>query len=101
MNYLANLLLSDESTSILVGNFIGDLVRGNQFSTLDPAIQRGILLHRAIDRFTDTHPVVRRSKQRAQTVTGRYASVVIDVFYDHFLARDWAFHHAMSLPEYA
>ena len=46
-------------------------------------------------------PVVHRSKQRAQTVTGRYASVVIDVFYDHFLARDWAFHHAMSLPEYA
>ena len=101
MNYLVHLLLSDESTSILVGNFIGDLVRGNQFSTLDPAIQRDILLHWAIDRFTDVRLVVRRSKQRAQTVTGRYASVVIDVFYDHFLAHDWAFHHAMSLPEYA
>ena len=45
--------------------------------------------------------MVRRSKQRAQTVTGRYASVVIDVFYDHFLARDWACHHAIPLPEYA
>ena len=44
--------------------------------------------------------MVRRSKQLAQTVTGRYASVVIDVFYDHFLARDWAYHHAMPLPEY-
>ena len=101
MNYLAHLLLSGESTSILVGNFIGDSVRGNQFSTLDPAIQRGIFLHRAIDRFTDAHPVVRRSKQRAQTVTGRYASVMIDVFYDHFLARDWPCHHAMPRPEYA
>ena len=101
MNYLAHLFLSGESASILVGNFIGDSVRGNQFSTLDPAIQRGILLHRAIDRFTDTHPVVRRSKQRAQAVTGRYASVVIDIFYDHFLARDWAYHHPMPLPEYA
>ena len=101
MNYLVHLLLPGESTSILVGNFIGDSGHGKQFSTLDPAMQRGILLHRAIDRFTATHPVIRRSKQRAQTVTGRYASVVIDVFYDHFLARDWAFHHAMSLPEYA
>ena len=101
MNYLAHLFLSGESTSILVGNFIGDTVRGNQFSTLDPAIQRGILLHRAIDRFTDAHPVVRRSQQRAQAVTGRYAGVVIDMFYDHFLARDWAYHHAIPLPEYA
>jgi acyl carrier protein phosphodiesterase len=101
MNYLAHLFLSGESTSILVGNFIGDSVRGNQFSTLDPSIQRGILLHRAIDRFTDAHPVVRKSKQRAQAVTGRYASVVIDVFYDHFLARDWSYYHAMPLPEYA
>ena len=101
MNYLAHLFLSGESTSILVGNFIGDSVRRKQFSTLDPAIQRGILLHRAIDRFTDAHPVVRRSKQRAQAVTGRYASVVIDVFYDHFLARDWPCYHPMPLPEYA
>ena len=101
MNYLAHLFLSGESTSILVGNFIGDSVRGNQFSTLDPAIQRGIVLHRAIDRFTDAHPVVRRSKQRAQAVIGRYASVVIDVFYDHFLARDWVCHHTTPLPEYA
>jgi acyl carrier protein phosphodiesterase len=100
VNYLAHLFLSGESTSILVGNFIGDSVRGNQFSTLNPAIQKGILLHRAIDRFTDTHPVVRISKQRAQVVTGRYASVVVDLFYDHFLARDWAYHHAMPLPEY-
>ena len=95
MNYLAHLFLSGESTSILVGNFIGDAVRGNQFSTLDPNAQRGNSWHRVIDRFTDAHPVVRRSKQRAQAVTGRYASVVIDVFYDHFLARDWACHHAM------
>ena len=100
MNYLAHLFLSGESTNILVGNFIRDSVRGNQFSILDPDIQRGILLHRAIDRFTNTHPVVRRSKQRAQVVTGRYASVVIDVFYDHFLACDWAYYHAMPLPEY-
>ncbi len=98
MNYLAHFLLSGESTSILVGNFIGDLVRGNQFSTLDPAIQRGIMLHRAIDRFTDAHPVVRRSKQRAQAVTGRYASVVIDVFYDHFMARDRSC-HCQSTPD--
>jgi acyl carrier protein phosphodiesterase len=101
MNYLAHLFLSGKSTSILVGNFIGDSVRGNQFSTFDPAIQQGILLHRAIDRFTDTHPVVCRSKHRAEGVTGRYASVVIDVFYDHFLARDWAHHHPMPLPQYA
>ena len=101
MNYLAHLFLSGESTSILVGNFIGDSVRGNQFTTLDPAIQRGILLHRAIDRFADSHPTFCRSKQRAEFVTGRFASVVIDIFYDHFLARDWSNHHAIPLPEYA
>ena len=58
-------------------------------------------MHRAIDRFTDSHPVVYQSKRRVQNITGRYASVVIDVFYDHFLARDWSHHHPVSLSVYA
>lgn len=101
MNYLAHLYLSGETDDLLVGNFIGDSVRGDQFDKLAPTVQAGVRLHRAIDRFTDTHETVRCSKQRMWHVFGRYSSVVADVFLDHFLARDWDDYHHLSLDAYS
>lgn len=86
----------------MVGNFIGDFVKGrNALEKFDPEIARGIQLHRSIDAFTDTHPVVTQSKNRLRPKYRHYAGVIVDVFYDHFLASNWSLYHAEPLPMYA
>lgn len=84
----------------MIGNFIADHVKGNAFSLYSEGIQKGILLHRAIDAFTDEHPVVMQSKQRLRTEFHKYAPVIADVFYDHFLAKSWDQYHHQPLEEY-
>ena len=74
----------------MLGNLMGDFVRGPQAVAGDDAVSRGIRLHRHIDSFTDSHPVVRRSWQRLQAPYRRYGGILVDVFYDHLLARHWA-----------
>lgn len=95
MNFLAHAYLSGGDKKILVGNFIGDFIKGRQaLSDLEPAIARGVELHRAIDEYTDSHNVVHQSKDRLRPKYRHYAGVIIDVFYDHFLAAGWeALHH--------
>lgn len=100
MNTLAHLYLSGIDPERLLGNFIGDSVRGSEFTNLPPGVQRGVLLHRQIDQFTDTHPVFRSLYKLLRPYFGRYAAVVGDVFLDHFLARDWTSHHPQELNEY-
>jgi len=93
MNFLAHLFLSGSPAAatyaeVLVGNFIADSVPGRQLENFPMAVQTGIRLHRAIDTYTDQHPVVRRSTQRLRAAgLGKYAGVVSDMFLDHFLAR--------------
>ncbi|MFY0604991.1 MAG: acyl carrier protein phosphodiesterase [Flavobacteriaceae bacterium] len=89
MNFLAHLYLSESNTNIMIGNFIADHIRGNQFTHLHPEIQQGIKLHREIDTFTDAHEIVRKSKRRLHKRYGLYAGIVIDIFYDHYLAKNW------------
>ena len=89
MNFLAHLFLSGTDPEVKVGNFIGDYVKGNSYNKYSPGIQTGILLHRKIDSFTDSHPVVKVSATKLQEHYGRYSRVVVDVFYDHFLAVNW------------
>jgi len=101
VNYLAHLYLAGPSTDLITGGFIGDSVRGTVLEQLPPTVQHGVLLHRAIDRFTDHHPVVRGSVARMRQRFGRYATVVADVFYDHFLARDFNHYHDQPLGDYA
>jgi acyl carrier protein phosphodiesterase len=102
MNFLAHLYLSGDNPRLMVGNFIGDFVKGrNALEKFDPEIARGILLHRSIDEFTDTHPVVAASKNRLRPKYRHYAGVIVDVFYDHFLASNWNLYHAEPLPSYA
>ena len=90
MNWLAHLRLAPDEPLVRLGNLAGDFVRGVDLQTLDPRVRRGIDQHRAIDRFVDGHEVHRRSRARFGEAWRRFAGVALDVFYDHFLARDWA-----------
>ena len=84
----------------MIGNFIADHVKGNVINTFDEEIRSGIILHRAIDHFTDHHPIVAQSKLRLRNEFRKYAPVIVDVFYDHFLARDWEKYHHLPLADY-
>ena len=89
MNFLAHLTLSHFSTDLQVGNFVGDFIRGRELQTLPPGIRRGVALHRAIDRLTDADPDVRALNRRLAVRHGRYAPVVSDIAFDHFLYLAW------------
>ena len=96
MNFLAHIVLSGNDPQVMVGNFIADFVKGKKKEEYYPLVRKGIELHRAIDDFTDHHPVTLRSMKRIRAKHGKYSGVVIDLFYDHFLAKD--FHLYQSLP---
>ncbi len=100
MNFLAHIYLSGPSRDIQLGNFIGDFVKGNRLNEFPNPIQAGIMLHRHIDTYTDSHEVVRESKIKLRKDFGHYAPVIVDVFYDHFLARDWSQHHNEDLKQF-
>jgi acyl carrier protein phosphodiesterase len=91
MNVLAHIYLSGDSDKIIIGNYIGDYVKGRDYLKYPEPVRRGIILHRHIDDFTDRHPVVHRSKIHFTRKYHRYAGVVIDILYDHFLCREWDF----------
>lgn len=74
----------------MVGNFIGDFVKGSQLDQYHPRIQQGIRLHRSIDTFTDSHPIVMMSKKRLREKFRHYSPVIVDIFYDHFIAKNWS-----------
>lgn len=101
MNFLAHLYLSQNNTDILIGNFIADHVKGSQFYNYSKEIQQGILLHREIDLFTDTHPIVKQSMQRLHKRYRHYNGVIIDIFYDYFLAKNWSKYSDIPLQIFA
>ena len=84
----------------MIGNFIADHIKGNKFTHLDPKIQQGIKLHRQIDTYTDTHEITRISKRRLHKRYGLFAGIVIDIFYDHYLAKNWNNYSAIPLKIY-
>lgn len=89
MNYLAHFYLSDNQSDLLVGNFIADQIKGKQIELLPTGIANGVKLHRFIDDFTDHHPIVEQSKERLRKRYRKYAGVIVDIYYDHFLASLW------------
>ncbi|PTN07234.1 ACP phosphodiesterase [Mangrovibacterium marinum] len=101
MNFLAHLYLSGDSDELLLGNFIGDYVKGRKYLTFSAEVQKGILLHRAIDAYTDSHPLVKEAADFFRPHYGRYAGIVTDVILDHFLARYWRDYSVYSLREFA
>lgn len=100
MNYLAHLYLSFGDEETLVGNYIADAVKGRQIDQFQPGIKNGIILHRKIDEFTDNHPVVAQSKDRIRARYRKFSGVVVDMYYDHFLAADWNDYHDASLQQF-
>ena len=93
MNWLAHLRLAPPQPALLrLGNLAGDFVRGVDLGALDPELRLGVAMHRAVDAFVDAHPVVRRARARLQPPFRRFGGVLVDVWFDHFLARDWALH---------
>ncbi len=101
MNYLAHIYLSGDSEKQLVGNFIGDYVKGNKYLQYDDEVARGILLHRKIDSFTDEHPLQKEAKLLFRSEFGLYSGIVVDFMYDHFLAKNWNQYSDVKLPAFA
>ena len=89
MNFLAHIYLSGENDLIKIGNFMADGIHGKHFENFPSEVQKGIILHRGIDTFTDAHPVFRSSTKRLHPNYHHYSGVIVDVFYDHFLAKNW------------
>jgi acyl carrier protein phosphodiesterase len=100
MNYLAHIYLSGDDEEIIIGNFIGDFVKGHQFNQYTQMIRKGIILHRYIDSFTDTHAIVRRSKARLNEEYHKYSGIIIDILYDHFLVKNWSNYSNAPLDEF-
>jgi acyl carrier protein phosphodiesterase len=90
MNYLAHLHLGGQRPGQLLGSLYGDFVKGRLQGQFAPEIEGAIQLHRSIDMFTDRHPLVDVALSRFSLTRRRYAGIVLDVFFDHCLARDWA-----------
>lgn len=101
MNFLAHIYLSGNNENILLGNFFADSIHGSKYLDYPPEIQKGILLHRFIDSFTDSHPIYRQSKHRLHENYGHYSGVIMDIIYDHFLAKNWPRYSTISLENYA
>jgi acyl carrier protein phosphodiesterase len=89
MNFLAHLYLSDNHPDIMLGNFLADFLTRRDYQQYPPMVQLGFELHHEIDHFTDHHPLVKESALLFKPQFGRYASVIIDIVFDHFLAAEW------------
>ena len=100
MNFLAHLYLAKNPQG-QIGNFIADAIKGKQYRHLPLKIQKGIIHHRAIDTYTDQHLIVRRSKQRLNPKYRHLKGVIIDIFYDHFLAKNWHQYSSISLEKFS
>ena len=89
MNFIAHLYFADDAPDSFLGSLLGDFVKGNAYRGFNARIAAGIKLHRKIDKYTDAHPIFKLSKSRFSQKRRRFAGVLTDIFYDHFLARNW------------
>ncbi len=99
MNYLAHIFLSGNDDDVIIGNFIGDYVKGRDYNLYPHSIKRGILLHRRIDSYTDKHKIVHQSKSYFVPKYHKYAGIIIDILYDHFLVVNWDRYSPQTLDE--
>lgn len=101
LNYFAHIFLSGREGQLQTGNFIGDFVKGHPGNRYPSKISEGILLHRKIDEFTDAHPVVRETVAIVRPVFGRYSAIVVDMYFDHFLAANFNRYSHQSIHLFA
>ena len=100
MNFLAHLYLSRHNEELMIGNFIADSVKGKNFDQYPEGVAKGIIMHRAIDTFTDNHSVFLKSVHRLQPKYRKYSGVIMDIFYDHFLAKNWKHYSEEELSDF-
>jgi acyl carrier protein phosphodiesterase len=100
LNYLAHLFLAGSDPEIILGNFIADHVKGSDVLKYSATIQKGISMHRAIDTFTDQHPIVKQSIMRLRADFRKYAGVIVDMYYDHFLSANWNEYSHLNLVDF-
>lgn len=100
MNFLAHIFLSGENDLIKIGNFMADGIRGKQFDHFPDDVQKGIILHRFIDTYTDSHDIFRQSTKRLHEKYHHYSGVVVDILYDHFLAKNWTKYSDEKLEDF-
>ena len=101
MNFLAHIFLSGPDEHLLVGNFLADYISNKEVKNLPLNIQKGVQMHRQIDSFTDGHPMVKESAKRLHKAHGKYAPVILDVFYDFLLAQNWSRYSNQTLELFA
>ena len=101
MNFLAHVFLSGTNEQLILGNLIADSVKGKMIDSFDEGVKKGIQLHRLIDQYTDNHFVVKRSKARLENTYKKYAGVIADIYYDHFLAANFPLYSPVSLSQTA
>lgn len=101
MNYLAHLYLAERTGTSFAGNFLGDFVRGRLDGRFAPEIEAGIRLHRRIDSYSDSHPLLMEARARFHAPFRRYAGILLDVYFDHLLARHWHEFHDEPMPRFA
>jgi acyl carrier protein phosphodiesterase len=101
MNYLAHIFLSDADRKKQIGNFIGDAVKGNSYNNYPPPIANGILLHRAIDVYTDNHPAIKEMVRLLRPHFGRYSGILLDIYLDYLLASRFDKFSAVPLKRFA
>lgn len=100
MNWLAHVFLSGADIELRLGNLLADIVRGDELRRMSEGFQRGAELHRRIDSFTDSHPLVKRSRTRLGSEHRRFSGVLVDVFYDHLLASRWDDYSPTALDDF-
>ena len=100
MNFLAHIYLSGDNELVSLGNFMADSIKGKEYEQYEPEVKAGVLLHRAIDSYTDAHSMVRKSKKRLFKRYGHYSGVIVDILYDHFLAKNWSDYSEIDLKQY-
>src|SRR5690606_13053913 len=100
MNFLAHIYLSGNDDLIRIGNFMADGIKGKDYEEYPEKLKTGILLHRFIDTYTDAHPIVRESTKRLHSKYHHYSGVAVDMFYDHFLAKNWSRYSDEPLDEF-
>jgi acyl carrier protein phosphodiesterase len=100
MNWLAHTFLSEPNVQFQLGNLLADLVRGPERESMSADFRRGADCHKIIDAFTDSHPLVRRSRAQVPAEYRRFSGVLIDVFYDYLLAKHWHSYASQSLAEF-
>jgi acyl carrier protein phosphodiesterase len=100
MNYLAHAYLSFNDPDILIGNMISDFVKGKTRFDYPEGIQKGIMLHRQIDSFTDFHPATQKAKEVFRPYYRLYSGPMMDIIYDHFLANDESMFPANALHQF-